>query len=56
MRYIIFFNVVNKDDITKTGCHKSLFITRKDEYKVGQHFNHHYFNVECVVDKIENEQ
>lgn len=56
MRYIIFFTMVNKDDTTKTGCHKSLFITNKDKYKVGQHFNHHYYNVECMVDKIENKQ
>lgn len=56
MKYIIFFTVVNKDDVIKTGCHKSLFITNKDEYTVGQHFNHHYYNVDCVVDKIENKQ
>ena len=55
MKYIIFFTVIHKDDIAKTGCHKSLFITNNDKYKVGQHFNHYYYNVECVVNKIENE-
>lgn len=33
------------------GLKKSLFLTTKD-YKVGEHFIHHYYGVECVVTKI----
>ena len=50
-KYTVFFNVVNKEDIINIGVASSLFFTNED-YTIGQHFIHHYHNVECVVTKI----
>ena len=47
-RNLVFFDVIG--DCKK--CRKSLFIT-DENYKVGEHFIHHFYKVECVVTKIE---
>ena len=46
-RFIIFFDVIG--DCKE--CRKSLFISDK-KYFVGEHFIHHFYDVECVVTKI----
>ena len=51
-KYKVVFKVVNKEDIIATGVAQSIFFT-DNEYKVGQHFNHHYHKVECEVVKVE---
>ena len=51
-KFTVLFNVINREDAIRTGCSKSLFVT-DNNYNVGQHFVHHYYNVECVVTKVE---
>ena len=50
-KFIIFFDVIG--DCKE--CKKSIFLTQNDTYFVGQHFIHHFYNVECVVTKIETQ-
>lgn len=52
-KYTIFFDVVRKEDISATGVAKSLFYSN-EHYHIGQHFTHHYHNVECVVTGVRN--
>ena len=49
-RFIIFFDVIG--DCKE--CRKSLFISDM-KYFVGQHFIHHYYNVECIVTNIKTQ-
>lgn len=49
-RKVIFFDVLGHCE----ECKRSLFISDKN-YKVGDHFIHHFYKVDCVVTNIKTQ-